>query len=805
MSVISWPDAINEQGRLSESSNARARGISALNDGPPGCPQVLHVNLFFDGTNNNMNWDVRNADAPTHTNLARLFRACPLDMSRGVYPYYIPGVGTPFPEIGEMEFTSLGKAVAYGFGMRVAWGYTRLINALYQAMVGPPLMQDPDARELCAAMDDEMVASNGTLAHLAREASAVPPVALPANGVQRGAKYYYGHRSQTILTRLHNELSAVQKKNSAPGGQLNRSIRQVWVNVFGFSRGAAAARVFVSRLINSWAQGGMIAGAIPYKVNFLGLFDTVASVGIPDTATATLSVNDLDGHWMWCAKGALDVPASVKKCVHFFSIHEQRMSFPLDAIREGNQYPGGEARRIEVAYPGVHSDVGGGYAKGEEGKSREKGVGEGDKLSQVPLHNMYIEALKAGVPLMVQSEISRRDDLVKDFALSPTVARAFNDWLSTVSSVSLKPEDGVETALRTGMAQSLAWRTLRADIGNPQNYVTAQPFFESAREDKYTPYGLETQLASKAAASSQVGVLQKEKAALQARKVAAEAAALSVAAIPALANPFAVQAAKLGDQIKLKDKAILEATAGPGKHSRPGEGPLDIMTNDKTDLLEAAEEFRLLLSYLRPQQRTLRQVSWSVPVAASVKPFAGAPSVSIEQNAHAYYLTVDRKGVAQHARQGSKSVWMGGRDRVIQLLGAVAPYQPVLDFVLTPPPQMVPFLLEHTSNEAIQKLAPAAIRLLDDYVHDSRAWFRAPYFHEYVPGGYGWARTFFVGKDTRVRHSGLKDNFASIVAQRDGQEEADLGAFIASGWSTLNDSLNITPPVRVDFNSLPQL
>jgi len=80
-------------------------------------------------------------------------------------------------------------------------------------------------------------------------------------------------------------------------------------------------------------------------------------------------------------------------------------------------------------------------------------------------------------------------------------------------------------------------------------------------------------------------------------------------------------------------------------------------------------------------------------------------------------------------RQGSTAVWMGGHDRVLQLLGALAPYQPVLDYVLAPPQEMLPFLLEHTSEAAVRKLPRAVIRLLDDFVHDSRAWFG---FHTWV-------------------------------------------------------------------------
>jgi hypothetical protein len=31
--------------------------------------------------------------------------------------------------------------------------------------------------------------------------------------------------------------------------------KQIWINVIGFSRGAAAARAFVHKLVNEWAPG----------------------------------------------------------------------------------------------------------------------------------------------------------------------------------------------------------------------------------------------------------------------------------------------------------------------------------------------------------------------------------------------------------------------------------------------------------------------------------------------------------------------------------------------------------------------
>ncbi|ABB11103.1 T6SS phospholipase effector Tle1-like catalytic domain-containing protein [Burkholderia lata] len=791
MSEIRWPEPFNEQGRLSEGAAAQSMGKSALAGETPGCPQTLHVNLFFDGTNNNLEEDIKSAERPTHSNVARLFNACSYNYADGEYRFYVPGVGTPFPEIGEKEFTAKGKAFAAGFGMRVAWGYTRLLNAVHEAIVGDILLYDPDARALCSLIDDEVIATNGTVV------SAVTNIAKTSRiaGVAASSPmFYYGYKVRSKLERLHGELSALQRKHSSPGGQLNRSIKKVWVNVFGFSRGAAGARVFVNRLINTWAPGGKIAGAIPYEVNFLGIFDTVASVGIPDTATAAINRVELDGHWAWTSRGALNVPISVKKCVHFFSIHEQRMSFPLDSIRERQIYPIGEPRRIEIAYPGVHSDVGGGYPVGDQGKSR---AGEGSKLSQIALHNMYIEALKAGVPLLTGNDKNPLPKVVgQDFRISSAVVHAFNDWLSTVNQ---KPLDSVETALRIGMGQSLAWRTLRADVGNSHTYITSQEFFRRAREDQVTPYGLEKRLEKKGS-SARLDGLKREKRELEIRKNTLEAAALGTIRNPLESNVFKKRAEQLAEQIKKKDKEILEAAADNGKESRPGEGATDITTNDKTDLLEAAEEFRLVLAYLRPDQRTRLQVYWSQAPAKAVKMGSGlfSAEIFISQNPNAYYLTVDRKDAGSHRRQGSNTVWLGDRDLAIQLLGAVAAYQPVLDFVLAPETQMLPFLLEHTSDEAVRKLSPAVVRLMDDYVHDSRAWFRVPYFHEYSPGGYGWARTFFVGNDRRVRNLGLTDQATAVAASREQKAAADRGKFVVERSRTL------PPPVKVDFSTFPR-
>jgi hypothetical protein len=76
-------------------------------------------------------------------------------------------------------------------------------------------------------------------------------------------------------------------------------------------------------------------------------------------------------------------------------------------------------------------------------------------------------------------------------------------------------------------------------------------------------------------------------------------------------------------------------------------------------------------------------------------------------------------------------------------------YNPNDDLLTEPRREVIPFLKEHTSPEAVAKLPKAAVALFDNYVHDSRCWFRVPHFHEYTPGGYGWPRVIFVGGDNR--------------------------------------------------------
>ena len=181
----------------------------------------------------------------------------------------------------------------------------------------------------------------------------------------------------------------------------------IHVAIFGFSRGATEARAFALRLHRRMEGSGTIwrlkDKRYPLRIYFMGLFNTVASVGVSNTmrnpekrrafrgAGAAIPVlgplagpalvdavldhsEALKGHNGWAAE--LRIPPSVEQCFHYTAAHEVRESFPLDTVRVAvsskaatpSIYP---ASCTEVVYPGMHSDVGGGYAPGEQGRQFE--------------------------------------------------------------------------------------------------------------------------------------------------------------------------------------------------------------------------------------------------------------------------------------------------------------------------------------------------------------------------------------------------------------------------------------------------
>ena len=113
------------------------------------------------------------------------------------------------------------------------------------------------------------------------------------------------------------------------------------VAVFGFSRGAALARKFVATILRE-GPGREVA--------FLGAFDTVAAMDGIHRKGEKISTDVV------FENGTLH--DGVKHAVHIVSLDEDRVTFTPTLINRDESRPD---RILEVWFPGVHSDIGGGY------------------------------------------------------------------------------------------------------------------------------------------------------------------------------------------------------------------------------------------------------------------------------------------------------------------------------------------------------------------------------------------------------------------------------------------------------------
>lgn len=133
------------------------------------------------------------------------------------------------------------------------------------------------------------------------------------------------------------------------------ALRSLQFDIFGFSRGAAAARHFANRIqsedsaiINAIGQavtGITFNGSPSGKTRFLGIFDTVAAIGTP--------LNGLNPHSADTGDVNLTLhPGVAEKVFHITAANECRFNFALNTVKPA--WP-------ELALPGAHSDIGGGY------------------------------------------------------------------------------------------------------------------------------------------------------------------------------------------------------------------------------------------------------------------------------------------------------------------------------------------------------------------------------------------------------------------------------------------------------------
>ncbi len=407
------------------------------------CELPLNIGMFFDGTGNNQDW-VEPGHSQTQlqrhkdSNVARLFRSYRDDMLDGHFRVYVPGVGTPFPQIGEEDSTTLGMAFGAGGDGRLNFALLGVINAIHRSI--SPNMQvyaEPDTvKALCRNGKRSKVSSRSGGSEYSPLASHEDEPALrrvnmaSTGGLLLDSLTGEAPQRLAFFKRACADITAKMASVGKP------KITEIFFDIYGFSRGAAEARVFTNWLLELF-EGSKLCG-VKATIRFIGLFDTVASVGLP--ASFGFGQN---GHRSWAQPEWLQIPDtdSIKNCVHYAAMHENRGSFPLELLRLNGKLP---KNCHEYMFPGMHSDVGGGYAPDEQG--RGPGRGNADKLSQMALRSMYAASRQALVPLDSTGAEMNGIDL---FQVSEALVTSFTGFMT--------PRQG-QRPVRDWMLEYLTWR-----------------------------------------------------------------------------------------------------------------------------------------------------------------------------------------------------------------------------------------------------------------------------------------------------------------------------------------------------------
>lgn len=674
------------------------------------CSQSLHISFFFDGTGNNEDNDT-NHSAPTHpTNIAKLYHATYEKEAEndGYYRYYMPGVGTAFPEIGEMNYSGAGLAYATGGEARINWALLRLADAIIHALTkGQKRIPASEAKSKISRMAADWPFDNPE---------------------SRKAAFY-----SFLNSEMRSKVAIAKPK-----------LLKIKLFIYGFSRGAAEARTFVNWLTGLFEtpKGAnkpeqAILG-IPLSIEFLGLLDTVPSVGIAHIAPL------VDGHMGWANNTQLlpnekRFPNLIKCCRHFVAAHEQRLCFPLDSVcRPGGGYP---PATQEVIYAGMHSDIGGGYPQGDQGKGLAgKDSADpnypGNLLSQIILHDLYAAAFAAGAPLTVPEESISEDllqkkpsrvmssDTYKEYAVSISLIQRFNAWRQTILSekgLNGETDIGQQCLVSDGYTPHLLSQSLDHAIADQIGLITAWRIGRYANSSYASqPFYLEAKQHSKEM-QRQVKKAHDEKV----EKI-----------------EYLRRAAKLNPALKGADGMLNQA--GP-----PDFEPLI----DKQQLQEAADEFKSdYLGKMRPQ-------SWSEFTLNEI-PKGIVWMLNTDDEALAY-REIKQDGDALYHRLFSSKQGTVTTDANMALV----------------------------------------VALFDDQIHDSRAWFMHYALGTREPwGSYFFYRSIYYGSESNKDQYLFSINQQLIgvpVTQVRAPYRVKNNALYAPGTSK-TDIQNLLPDNRVE-------
>ena len=154
------------------------------------------------------------------------------------------------------------------------------------------------------------------------------------------------------------------------------------IDIVGYSRGAAIARMFVSRIERDFESIEFENKPLtePPTVRFLGLFDTVASFGIPWNAN--------EGDFL------PDIPEFVEHTYHAMALDETRETFGIERCF------GNRTKITEVWFRGSHGDIGGNATYADRKKVEVSNL----QRSDLALTWMLAKATACGLPFKERTE-----------------------------------------------------------------------------------------------------------------------------------------------------------------------------------------------------------------------------------------------------------------------------------------------------------------------------------------------------------------------------------------------------------------
>lgn len=317
------------------------------------CSDVVHISVFFDGTGNNKDAD---EEKKKWSNPARLWRTANqyvvdsrINNSTSNYAIYVSGVGTRFN--GELNIFQRALAIMQdhsGFGLGVGTGGTRRLD------YGEDQLND--------ALKQVMI--------------------INAKKAEIDTGKYANEKKVYSFAEVDKSLKQ------------HRLIKKINISTFGFSRGAALARAFTNQFMwqcESDCDGLTYGtGKYPIEFKFMGIFDTVASFGLPAT--------NLNNNLTFEGRDMV-IDERVKMCVHHVAGNELRFAFPVDLIHKENGQIANSNWK-ELVYPGMHSDVGGGYTPGSQNVN--------DNFARIPLKDMLEDAVSAGVRMFDYDQLKEK-------------------------------------------------------------------------------------------------------------------------------------------------------------------------------------------------------------------------------------------------------------------------------------------------------------------------------------------------------------------------------------------------------------